>query len=195
MKRLTVVAALAATVLMTAAPVAGARTGTEPVYADGHTYQMLGATLITNAGPGLLNAPPIYLLGFPVSGTTTPIKLPSGYQPQCNPCLQEPIAYHDHLITGAPGLGTTGTSGGDYRAPWRIVIMMYTHAYAYSPDFKPVTNDDELAAAEAAGDFTAINPTALEPYQVWTDNVLICPVVGHSPRGIEGMSDAAHTTP
>jgi hypothetical protein len=157
-------------------PAASAATDTELVYADGHTYQMVGATLVTNASPGLLSAPPLYVLGFPASGTT-PITLPSGYQPQCNPCLQEPIAFHDHLITGAPGLGTNGTAGGNYTAPWRIVIMVYTHAYAYSPAFRPVTSDDQLAAAEAAGDFAVINPGATDPHQIWTTNVLICPVV------------------
>lgn len=175
MKRLAVFAALAATVLLAAAPAAGA----EGVYADGQTYEMLGATLVTNASPGLLKAPPLYVLGFPASGSG-PITLPSGYQPQCNPCLQEPIAYHDHLITGAPGLGTSGTSGGNYRAPWRLVIMMYTHAYAYSKEFTPVTDDFELPAAEAAGEFVKINPGASNPYERWTDNFLICPVIRHN---------------
>ena len=157
-------------------PAASAAADTQLVYADGHTYQMVGATLVTNASPGLLNAPPLYILGFPASGTT-PITLPSGYHPQCNPCLQEPIAYHDHLITGAPGLGSNGTAAGNYRAPWRIVIMVYTHAYAYSSAFRPVTSDDQLAAAEAAGDFAVINPGAPDPHQIWTTNILICPVV------------------
>jgi hypothetical protein len=160
-------------------PTAAAAPETEFVYADGQTYQMVEATLVTKASPGLLTAPPLYLLGFPAAGTE-PITLPSGYQPQCNPCLQEPIAFHDHLITGAPGLGTNGTSSGNYRAPWRIVIMVYTHAYAYSPDFRPVTSDDQLAAAETAGDFAVINPGAADPYQIWTDKVLICPVVRKS---------------
>jgi hypothetical protein len=174
MKRLILAALIAGAFVVL--PAASAATDTEFVYADGHTYQMVGATLVTNASPGLLSAPPLYVLGFPASGTT-PITLPSGYQPQCNPCLQEPIAFHDHLITGAPGLGTNGTSGGNYKAPWRIVIMVYTHAYAYSPTFQPVTSDDQLAAAEAAGDFAVINPGAPDPHQIWTTNILICPVV------------------
>jgi hypothetical protein len=175
MKRLILIAVAAgAFVLLPAA--APAATHTELVYADGQTYEMVGATLITNASPGVLSAPPLYILGFPASGTT-PITLPSGYQPQCNPCLQEPIAYHDHLITGAPGLGTAGTAHGAYRAPWRIVVMVYTHAYAYSTNFRPVTSDDQLAAAEAAGEFQVMNPGAPDPYQIWTNNVLICPVV------------------
>jgi hypothetical protein len=173
MKRL--LAALLLTAALLLIPTAVAAPDTELVYADGHAYQMLGATLVTNASPGLLAAPPLYVLGFPATGTS-PITLPSGYQPQCNPCLQEPISFHDHLITGAPGLGTNGTSAGNYRAPWRIVIMLYTHAYAYSPDFKPVTNDDQLAAAEAAGDFAPINRDGAGPYQIWTNSILICPI-------------------
>jgi hypothetical protein len=180
MKRLFLTAALLGAWMLI--PVsASASAATELVYADGQTYQMVGATLVTNASPGTLSAPPLYILGFPASGTS-PITLPSGYQPQCNPCLQEPVAFHDHLITGEPGQGTAGTAGGDYRAPWRLVIMMYTHAYAYSTSFTPITSDAQLAAAEAAGDFTPINPGASNPYEIWTTNVLICPVVGfHSP--------------
>jgi len=152
----------------------------EAVYADGQTYTMLGATLITNASPGMLAAPPIYVIGYvPPVGTQTgqPITLPSGYQPQCNPCLQEPIAYHDHLIPGAPGLGTHGTAHGDYKAPWRIVVMLYSPAWSNRPNFQPITSDDKLDAAEAAGEFLPINPGAADPYQVWTDNVLVCPIV------------------
>lgn len=150
----------------------------ELAYAEGHTYTMIGATLITNASPGMLKAPPIYILGYPVPpGTTGPITLPSGYEPQCDPCLQEPVAYHDHLLTGAPGLGTNGTSGGDYTSPWRIVVMRYTPQYAFSRDFKPVTSDDGLARAEKDGDFLPINPGAANPYEIWTTNVLVCPVV------------------
>lgn len=158
-----------------------ASAGGEFAYAEGHTYTMLGATLITNASPGVLKAPPIYILGYPVPpGTSGPITLPSGYQPQCNPCLQEPVAYHDHLLTGAPGLGTSGTSGGNYESPWRIVILMYNPLYPYgpsSPFFQPITRDDDLAAAEQAGEFLPINPGAANPYERWTQNVLVCPVV------------------
>ncbi|MDE3094320.1 MAG: hypothetical protein KGJ47_11130 [Acidobacteriota bacterium] len=175
MKRLLVAVAMMGTLAL--APVsAQASTSTDLVYADGQTYVMLGATLVTNASPGVLNAPPMYILSFPVSGPG-PVTLPSGYQPQCNPCTQEPVAYHDHLLTGAPGLGTSGTAFGNYAAPWRIVIMVYTRTYMESQDFTPVTSDDQLAAAEAAGDFQVINPTGVDPYQRWTANVLICPVI------------------
>ena len=145
---------------------------------------MLGATLITNASPGVLKAPPIYIMGYPVPpGTTGLITLPSGYRPQCNPCLQEPVAYHDHLLTGAPGLGKNGTSGGDYKSPWRIVVLMYSPAFAYSPFFSPITSDDDLAQAEQACEsgqaceLLPINPGSSNPYEIWTPNVLVCPIV------------------
>lgn len=177
MKRLVLLVVVAAA--LSAFPLAAsAAPGGEAAYAEGHTYTMIGATLITNASPGILAAPPIYILGYPVKpGTTGPVTLPSGYRPQCNPCLQEPVAYHDHLLTGAPGLGSNGTSGGDYESPWRIVVLIYNPAYAYSPSFKPVTSDSELAAAEQAGEFLPINPVSSNPYEIWTQNVLVCPVV------------------
>jgi hypothetical protein len=151
----------------------------EAAYADGQTYWMHSAHVDTNPGPGLLDAPPIYVLGFSLavpSGTTGPITLPSGYRPQCNPCDQEPIHYHDHLLTGEPGSGATGTAR-DYRAPWRIVIMQYSPGYADSPHFVPITSDTQLSVAEADGDFAPINPSGPDPYQIWTNSVLICPLV------------------
>jgi hypothetical protein len=162
----------------------------ELAYAEGQTYTMLGVTLITNASPGVLKAPPIYIMGYPVApGTTGPITLANGYQPQCNPCLQEPVSYHDHLLTGAPGLGTNGTSGGDYESPWRIVIVMYAPGYAFSPFFEPITSDDGLAAAEQACesgqgcDLLPINAGSPNPYEKPTPNVLVCPIVRQNGSG------------
>ena len=139
---------------------------------------MLGVNLIANASPGILSSPPLYIMGYvPPAGSQPgqPITLPSGYQPQCNPCLQEPVSYHDHLLTGAPGEGTDGTSGNDYRSPWRIVVMLYNPLN--SPFCTPITDDEELAAGEAAGEFLPINPAAANPCEIWTTNVLVCPVV------------------
>lgn len=174
---------LAAIFVVAAVPLtASAKPDPELAYADGETYTMLGVNLITNASPGVLGAPPLYVMGYvPPAGSQPgqPITLASGYQPQCNPCLQEPVAYHDHLLTGSPGHGTNGTSGSDYRSPWRIVVMLYNPAWSNSPDFKPITSDDQLAAAEAAGEFLPINAGAANPYQIWTTNVLVCPVVRH----------------
>ena len=165
--------------------VAGADPSGEPAYADGQTYWMHSTHVISGASGGLLNAPPIYILGFtPPSGTATgaSITLPSGYQPQCNPCLLEPVDYHDHLLTGEPGSGKNGTAR-DYRAPWRVVIMHYDPAYSNRTDFEPVTSDDQLAAAEAAGEFLPINTTGQgDPYEIWTDSVHIFPLV-QAPNG------------
>lgn len=172
--------ALMSLLLLVAPSAATASPSGEPAYADGQTYVMHSTHVISGASGGRLSAPPIYILGFvPPEGTAAgaPITLPSGYQPQCNPCAQEPVAYHDHLLTGEPGSGTNGTAG-DYRSPWRVVIMRYNPLYSDSPSFVPVTSDDDLAVAEAAGDFLPINQSGQgDPYQIWTDNVLICPLV------------------
>jgi hypothetical protein len=175
MRRLILLAA--ATAAFAAFPLAApAAPAGELAYAEGQTYTMIGATLVTNASPGMLAAPPMYVLVYPApAGTSGPITLPSGYQPQCNPCLQEPFAYHDHLLTGAPGVG-------DYEAPWRIVVMVYNPKVAFSPTFEPVTSDDDLVKAENAGDFLPINPGGANRYQIWTPNVLICPIVMQNGR-------------
>jgi hypothetical protein len=159
--------------------VAGADPSGEAAYADGQTYWMHSTQVVTGASSGLLSAPPIYILGFTPPGSTPygPITLLSGYQPQCNPCLQEPVAYHDHLLTGEPGSGTNGTAG-DYRSPWRVVIMHYNPTYSNSLSFQPVKSDDDLAAAEANGEFLRINNSGQgNPYEILTDKVLICPLV------------------
>ena len=60
---------------------------TENVYVDGQTYAInTGAAVIADANAELLNsASPMYLIGFSVvAGTTGPITLPSGYEPQNN---------------------------------------------------------------------------------------------------------------
>jgi hypothetical protein len=154
---------------------------TENVYVDGQTYAInTGAAVIFDASDGLLNhASPMYLIGFSVvPGTTGLITLPSGYQPQNNG-LPSPVPYHDHVLTGAPGLGTSGTAG-DYGAPLRIVMMRYTLAYTYDPAFVPVTSVDQIAAAEAAGKFQVINAGATDPFQLWTTTILVRPILSQS---------------
>lgn len=145
---------------------------TESVYANGQTYQInTGAGIVFDASQGLLqHASPIYIIGFPVAaGTTGPITLPSGYQPQNNG-LPSPIPYHDHVLVAAPGQP-------GYGAPLRVVQLRYTWAYAYRADFVPVRSYDELVAGEAAGIFVPINPGAANPYEIWTTTVLIRPIV------------------
>ncbi len=165
-------AAVVLTLLLVGVHAALADPQTESVYADGQTYQInTGAAVVFDAAPGLLRrASPIYIIGFPVAaGTTGPIRLPSGYQPQNNG-LPSPIPYHDHVLVATPGQPS-------YGAPLRVVQLRYTWAYADSPNFVPVKSYGELVAGEAAGIFEAINPDAANPYEIWTATVLIRPIV------------------
>jgi len=91
--------------------------------------------------------------------------------------LPTPFVYHDHIITGAPGLGTNGTAGA-YKAPWKIIVLRYNPLYAMSPTFTPIKSAADVDAAEAAGNvFLPINPQGSNPYEIETGNVLICPLV------------------
>ena len=164
----------------------GGKPEIDPTYANGQTVYMIGPHLIVGARetqPNLYaHAEELYLLTYPVApGTSGPITLPSGYQPQCNPCfhpgLPAPFVYHDHVITGAPGMGTNGTAGA-YKAPWKIIVLGYNPLYAMSPTFTPIKSAADVDAAEAAGNvFLPINPQASNPYEIETGNVLICPTV------------------
>jgi hypothetical protein len=141
----------------------------DPTYANGKTVNMIGAHLIVDAKdkqPNLYaHSEELYLVVYPQLTVPAPgagpITLPSGYQPQCNPCfhpgLPAPFVYHDHVITGAPGMGVNGTAG-QYKAPWKLILLVYNPAYAYSPSFTPITSASALDAAEAAGNvFLPVN--------------------------------------
>jgi hypothetical protein len=177
-----VCAALAAPVAgLPAGPASALATGptSETVYIQGDTAEINNAAaVIFDASASLLEqASPIYIIEFPVApGTTGPITLPSGYQPQHNGFPPSPIPYHDHVLTSAPGLATSGTPG-DYMAPLRVVAMRYSRTYAYSPAFVPITSVEQIPGAEANGELERINPGAPDPYQVWTTTVLVRPVL------------------
>jgi hypothetical protein len=158
----------------------------DPTYANGETVSMIGPHLIVNArqtNPNLYaHAEELYLLSYP-AGTGGPITLPSGYRPQCNPCfhpgLPAPFVYHDHVLTGAPGQGNTGTAD-EFEGPWKLVVLAYNPVYAASPSFTPIKSADDIDAAEAAGVFVAVNAdhaAGPNPYEIDTGNVLICPIV------------------
>lgn len=148
-------------------------------------YEPPPSPYFTDPSPNLLqSAPPLYILKFPTTQTSGPLVLPSGYQPQCDPCANEPVLYHDHLLPSAPGYGTNGTAG-DYKAPWRVTVLVYKPSYAYSPTFQPVTSDEELDQAISAGHFLQLQPnlppTDPAAYEQPTNTVLLCPVVsGHA---------------
>jgi hypothetical protein len=133
----------------------------DPTYANGTVVYMIGPHLIVNARATMPNAyahaEELYLVTYPQAS----LPLPSGYQPQCNPCfhpgLPAPFVFHDHVITGAPGM-----------------------AYVASPTFKPITSASALDAAEAAGNvFLPINAGGSNVYEVDTGNLLICPTVSN----------------
>lgn len=156
----------------------------DPSYANGQTVYMIGPHLIVGAQPNLLaQSADLYLLAYPTDLTGgAPLTLPSGYQPQCNPCfhpgLPKPFVYHDHVLSGSPGFGNDGTAGV-FKGPWEIIVMMYSPATVNSPTFQPIKNAADIDAAEAAHEFLPVPPAAgtNNPYEFHTGNVLICPLV------------------
>ena len=167
-------------------PSAHAAPEIDPSYANGQTVYMIGPHMKTNPSPQeLAQAPELYLLVYPLNGSgctsnCPPMTLPSGYQPQCNPCfhpgLPIPFVYHDHLLTGSPGFGKDGTAGS-FKGPWQLVLLMYNPTFIFSSGFTPITSDEALDTAEAAGEFLPINQGASNPYEVATGSLLICPLV------------------
>ncbi len=161
----------------------------DPSYANGKTVYMIGPHTIVNARetkPNLYaHAEELYIVSYPQATLPQPgagpITLPSGYQPQCDPCfhpgLPFPFVYHDHVLTGAPGMGNHGTAG-EFKSPWKIIVLVYNPEYVASPTFKPITSATDLDAAEAAGNvFLPINAGGDNIYEVDTGNLLICPLV------------------
>jgi hypothetical protein len=182
---ISLVAALGACALVFNSVAVADKPEIDPTYADGQTVYMIGSHLIPGARESMPNAyahaEELYLAVYPQPPGFTPgpaITLPSGYQPQCDPCfhpgLPAPFVYHDHVITGHPGPGTAT----DYKAPWKIVIVVYNPLWAMSPLFQPVKSEEALDAAEASGTvFLPINPTGTNHYEVEPGNLLICPTV------------------
>lgn len=152
----------------------------DPSYADGKTYYMIGPHTITDPSPQMFEqSQELYIVAYPWDGITPPV-FASGYAPQCNPCyhpgLLAPFVYHDHVLSGAPGLGNQGTAG-QFMGPWKIIVLLYNPAVLTDPTFQPVTSEVDLDAAEAAGEFQVINPGAANPFEFITGAVLICPLV------------------
>jgi hypothetical protein len=161
----------------------------DPSYANGKTVYMIGSHMIVNARETMPNAyekaEELYLVVYPQETLPAPgagqITLPSGYKPQCDPCfhpgLPPQFVYHDHVLTGAPGMGNSGTAG-EFKAPWKIIVLVYNPAYVTSKGFRPITSAADLDAAEDAGNvFLPINPVGPNHYEVDTGNLLICPLV------------------
>lgn len=174
----------------TSAPQAG-KPAIDPSWVDGQIYYMIGPHILTAPNPNLYaQSEELYLLVYPLnpSGSTTlgALTLPSGYQPNCDPCFHPgiplPFSYHDHVLTGAPGLGGAGTAGS-FKGPWKIILLMYSPEVINDPNFKPITWAKDIDAAEAAGVFLPINSKGANgpnPFEIETGNVLICPLVSPS---------------
>ena len=166
--------------LLVPALASAAKPEIDPSYAEGKTVYMIGPKVIFGAAQSQPNlyahAEELYLIAFPQEA----LPLPSKYVPQCNPCFHAPppFIFHDHVLTGAPGLGNNGTAG-QFKAPWKIILLMYTVEWAQDPNFVPVKSVEELDAAEAAGKLQVVNPdpNAENPYELDTGNLLICPLV------------------
>jgi hypothetical protein len=166
-RRILVLVATAGLLVTDFAAAAAQAASTEQIYADAQTYTInTSAAVQVDANSGMLTeAAPFYIIGFPVApGTTGPITLPSGYQPQNNG-LPAPIPYHDHIAAAVDN------------PLRRVVELRYSWAYAYSPTFVPLTSIDQLPAAEASRKLDIVAPGASDPYQHWTNTVLVRPVV------------------
>ena len=182
--RLVPLAVAAVAAMLFFATAAAAKPEPEPVYANGQTYYMIGTHLIQGAAQSMPNAyahaEELYLLAYPQQAL--PLLALSGTTPQCDPCfhpgLPLPCVYHDHVLTGAPGLGDNGTAG-DYKAPWKLIVLMYNPAF-FTASFRPITTASDIDTAEAAGEFLPINQNlqhGSNPYEIETGNLLICPLV------------------
>ena len=162
----------------------------DPTYANGKTVYMLGPHLIVNARetqPNLYaKAEELYLVVYPQqvvpSPGVPPITLPSGYQPQCNPCfhpgLPAPFVFHDHVITGAPGNGKErysrriqGALEGHF-ADLQSGVRVVTHLRADQERGRPRRGGAGGQCVSADQSVGAANQ-----YEIETGNVLICPIV------------------
>jgi hypothetical protein len=186
--------AFAAAAFVFATAAAADKPEIDPTWANGQEVNMIGPHLIPDAvdtQPNLYaHAEELYLLVFPQPpdqpppdpATAGPITAGGGYQPQCNPCfhpgLPHPLVYHDHVISGAPGMGNNGTAG-DFKGPWKIIVLIYNPAYAYSPSFHPITSQAAIDNAEDGTTNVFLKPpnAGSNPYEIETGNVLICPIV------------------
>jgi len=186
---LTIALVLATTPILaftTTAHASSANIEHELVYANGQTMVMqVTPSHVDGGSPGTArHAQALYVVAFPVNPSgadTSPVTLPNGYQPQCNPCYHPgvpgPLAYHDHVLEGAPGFGTQGTAGS-FNPIWHVFVLIYNPFYANSPTFTPLKADEDIPTFIAAGHFlnlTGMGPTVPgNPYEIDTGVVFLC---------------------
>jgi hypothetical protein len=144
------------------------------VYMDGQTYGMVINKVNLNPSDGeIAAAQPFYVAVYPVNpeGRTDlgTITLPSGYQPQCDPCFHPGLAfqlvYHDHILSGAPGFGLDGTAQ-QQQGTRRPIAVVYNPTFIQSPGFQPLTTTADVQAAEQLGELLPINGGAANPFEL-----------------------------
>jgi hypothetical protein len=145
----------------------------QKAYAGGETYCFTVVRGNVNASQVQLDSAQVmYVVTYPqlnslCSGNVSsckPASLPSGYSPQCDPCIQEaPSVYHDHIFSVLPSSGT---------GSFRIVVVAYAPSFSSKAGFTPMNSASAITAGEAAGDFVKINPTGANPYEMPTKTVL-----------------------
>jgi hypothetical protein len=172
--------------LLVPALASAAKPEIDPSYANGQVYYMIGPHFIPNPNAKLLAAAEeLYIVVYPLNpdGRTDlgPLQTNNGSEPLCNPCFHpgfDPTwSYHDHVLTGAPGLGRNGTAG-EFKAPWKIIIVKYSNAAIAASDFTPIKSADDLEFA------LQHHPELFQPplpgfpgLELDTGTVLICPLV------------------
>lgn len=188
-RRLGLVGALGGVLLALSSPIASfGKPDIDLTYFNGQVYYMIGPHMITNPNPKLLaQAEELYMVAYPINpdGRTDlgPLKLPSGYQPTCDPCFRPGMSpmfgYHDHIVGGVPGMGKNGTAGV-YEGPWKVILLMYNPTVSQSLSFTPIKSVAGIEYGEEHGEFLRINANLKKgpnPYEIQTGKVLICPLV------------------
>jgi len=177
--------ALVAVVAIGATPGQAAKPPTEQMYANGTTVYMIAPPTSATGGTNVPDE--LYLVIYPINPTGSNLgQLTVGtnnYAPQCDPCFHPgvplPFSYHDHVLSGAPGFGTTDTAG-KYNPFWHVFLVIYNPAAFTGRTFTPVKSATELDAGEATGMFLPINPGAANPFEVDTGIVFLCNIVSAS---------------
>jgi len=87
------------------------------------------------------------------------------------------LSYHDHVLEGSPGFGTSGTAGS-FNHIWHVFVLVYTPAYSNSPGFTPIKADEDIPAAIAAGNFlnlAGMGPTVPgNPFEIDSGLAFLC---------------------
>jgi len=181
-KLLLVVIAVASAMAITAAPALATKPVTEQMYANGSTVYMIAPPTLATGGPNVPDE--LYLAVYPIdpSGANLgPLSVgTNNYTPQCDPCFHPgvplPFAYHDHVISGTPGLGIHGTAGA-FNPFWHVFVVMYDPAVFTGRSFTPVKSAAELDAGEASGMFLPINPSGANHFEFDSGIVFLCNIV------------------